>query len=225
MPIRRSDFRRVHSRLLAAPSTSRRQTGGAPLRVRPCPKTRDAPITGRTLAAVLQKWLPATTPTTGVNGHPTPAAGKEHNGQAAPAPAAETEEEADAKLARTLIQVFLETGRRDLAARHAALSNGDARALREAAHSLRGSIFVEGGHALAEACTQLESACSRERPPNAAALVAQVEAEFEKLRHSVEQAPPGPAPHDPPVKHAQTAAERSVRMMGDIGLEPMTSSM
>jgi PAS domain S-box-containing protein len=158
------------------------------------------PMTSRTLAAVLNIRLPTTPVVTGANGHNGASAG---NGVSKSLLSAE--EDADAKLTKALVQVFLETGVRDLASMRAALRSRDTQALRDAAHSLRGSIFVRDGQSLAEACSALEKACRQERPTDVEGLVARIEAEFARLRRSTDPPPTSLNDTEALVEQAQAA--------------------
>jgi HPt (histidine-containing phosphotransfer) domain-containing protein len=144
--------------------------------------------------------LPTTPVVTGANGHNGASAGNGVSKSLLPA-----EKDADAKLTKALFQVFLEAGMRDLATMRAALRSRDRQALRDAAHSLRGSIFVRDGQSLAEACSALEKACHQERPTDAEGLVSRIEAEFERLGRSTDPPPTSLNDTETLVEQAQAA--------------------
>jgi PAS domain S-box-containing protein len=113
-----------------------------------------------------------------------------------PAPAAELEQDAVAKLlaicrgdddfARELAQSFLETAPPCLAEIESASGAGDFAALGLPAHSLKGASRTIGAKPLADACEALEAAARRGDPEAAAAAAMTVHDAWERLRPALE---------------------------------------
>ena len=84
-----------------------------------------------------------------------------------------------------LIDLYLESAPRMVAAAREAAATGDGPSLRRAAHNLRGGSASLGARRLAALCEEIEAAgCGPSR--EAAALAARLEEEFERARRSFE---------------------------------------
>ncbi|HEY7326840.1 MAG TPA: PAS domain S-box protein [Gemmataceae bacterium] len=88
----------------------------------------------------------------------------------------------DTKLLHELIEVFFEDCPRMWQSVCDALSEGDALKLRRAAHTLKGSVGVFGAQAAREAAERLEQLARNGDLQPAAEVVAQLEAELERLK-------------------------------------------
>ena len=81
-----------------------------------------------------------------------------------------------------LLDTFLADSEERLRLLHAAQQAADAQAVRQAAHSFKGSCSNMGAPILAGLCRQLEEAGRREQLGEAAELIEQVEREFAIVR-------------------------------------------
>jgi CheY-like chemotaxis protein/HPt (histidine-containing phosphotransfer) domain-containing protein len=84
-----------------------------------------------------------------------------------------------------LIELFLTEAPATLAALGQASAQGDASELHELAHSLKGSCRYLGALPLADLLAELEQIGSRGSTAGAAALLAQIEQEFDRVRHAL----------------------------------------
>ena len=84
-----------------------------------------------------------------------------------------------------LIELFLTEAPATLAALGQAVAHGDASELRELAHSLKGSCRYLGALQMAALLAELEQIGSRGSTADAAALLAQIEQEFDHVRHAL----------------------------------------
>lgn len=87
-----------------------------------------------------------------------------------------------------LIEVFLADAKPRVAAIRAAVARGDREALRSVAHSLKGSSANLGASGLAELCAGLERRAKSGSLEGADREASQLEAEFERVRRSLEMA-------------------------------------
>ncbi|MBI4012985.1 MAG: Hpt domain-containing protein [Candidatus Rokubacteria bacterium] len=88
---------------------------------------------------------------------------------------------------RELLTVFLhDTPERLAALRHAAAA-GDARAVRFAAHTLKGTCGYLGAHGLVRICREIEARSSAGPVAPDLPLLAELEAEFRRVRAALER--------------------------------------
>ena len=92
----------------------------------------------------------------------------------------------DTEFLAELLEAFYDDSPRQLAAMQAALATGNAEDLRRAAHSLKSNSAEFGGMALSNLCRDLEAMSKAGTLDGAAELVAQAEAEYEKVRVALE---------------------------------------
>jgi CheY-like chemotaxis protein len=86
----------------------------------------------------------------------------------------------DGSLFRRVVEAFLADTRARLAALRQALDRDDREAVRQLAHTLRGSCLNLGAQRMTEVATALERVPAEERPAVAPPLVAELEAEFRR---------------------------------------------
>jgi len=123
-------------------------------------------------------------------------------GQARPAPEAAPEQETpagldwktameavqgDQGLLRELIEIFLDDGPKLMSQAREAQAEGDAAVLQRAAHTLKGSVRLFGAIQAFDLCFELESLAKRSELQQAAAAIARLEEELERLVESLNQ--------------------------------------
>lgn len=91
------------------------------------------------------------------------------------------DDEEDWGLITELIDLYLESGERELHAIKAAALEGDQRSIRQRCHKLRGSSSTIGAWAIAKICEQLEEA-DEQNAPRVDKLVGELESEFASTR-------------------------------------------
>jgi HPt (histidine-containing phosphotransfer) domain-containing protein len=91
----------------------------------------------------------------------------------------------DAIFLGDLLDTYFEDSPELLAAMRRAQSAGDAEGLRRAAHSLKSSSANFGALTLAKLCREVEDGARAGAPQGADGQVAQVEAEYERVRHAL----------------------------------------
>lgn len=95
---------------------------------------------------------------------------------------------------RELVAVFLHDTPDRLAALRAAATAGDARAVRFAAHTLKGTCGYLGAEGLVRICRELEAVASAGAVAPDLPLLAELDAEFRRVRaaleHELGEAPP-----------------------------------
>jgi len=94
----------------------------------------------------------------------------------------ETAGAAGATVINDLIDAFLTGAEARIIAMRAALAQGDRTALASAAHNLTGSSGSYGANRLSTLARQVEMLARRDTPEAAGAIVAQLEAEFERVK-------------------------------------------
>jgi HPt (histidine-containing phosphotransfer) domain-containing protein len=87
----------------------------------------------------------------------------------------------DQEFARDLADAFIGTGDRELAAIAAALGTGDAAALRESAHALKGASANLRGSAATSAAAQLEAAARLGKSAQIPALAENLTSEVRRM--------------------------------------------
>ncbi len=123
-------------------------------------------------------------------------------GRARPAPEAAPEQETpagldwktameavqgDQGLLRELIEIFLDDGPKLMSQAREAQAEGDAAVLQRAAHTLKGSVRLFGATQAFDLCFELESLAKRSELQQAAAAIARLEEELERLVESLNQ--------------------------------------
>lgn len=88
----------------------------------------------------------------------------------------------DPEVMRELIDTFLAEAPRTVGEMRAALSGSDRRTLNRGAHSMKSTAATFGATELSRMCRELERDTERELPGDAPARVAQVEAEWARVR-------------------------------------------
>ena len=86
-----------------------------------------------------------------------------------------------------IIELYLGDAPARLAELRRALSAGDARAMEEAAHSIKGSSATLGALELAELCQELERIASRAMPSRAQARLDELEAEYARVEKAMRE--------------------------------------
>jgi len=81
-----------------------------------------------------------------------------------------------------IVTIFLEDTPAQLARNREAVAHADARALRDAAHRLRGSCFALGLGTIAQRCLQVENLGAAGTVSGADAVLAQIECDLELAR-------------------------------------------
>ena len=94
----------------------------------------------------------------------------------------ETAGAAGATVVNDLIDAFLTGAEARISAMRSALEHGDRDALASAAHNLTGSSGSYGASQLSTLARQLETMARRDNPEAAGELLAQLEAEFERVK-------------------------------------------
>jgi HPt (histidine-containing phosphotransfer) domain-containing protein len=91
-----------------------------------------------------------------------------------------------------LLDTYFDDSATLLPAMRAALTTGSADQLRRAAHSLKSNSATLGAHELALLCRELEELGRAGALGGAADRLAQVEAEYERVKHALDAARPVP---------------------------------
>jgi signal transduction histidine kinase/CheY-like chemotaxis protein/HPt (histidine-containing phosphotransfer) domain-containing protein len=159
------------------------------------------PLRPSALVATLARWLP---PAAGAAAPPAPASAAERPERAAPAPgpgpdgpggAGEPlmrdvlamEAAGQAGLAQKVAGLYLETTPRQIRELHDAIDRGDAAALGDVAHALKSSTAMLGALRLSELFRELEAHGRAASIGPAAQRMAEVEAEFARVRAAIEE--------------------------------------
>jgi CheY-like chemotaxis protein len=91
----------------------------------------------------------------------------------------------DGELLEDLVGTFLTDAPARIAAMRSALTAGDARALKSAAHALKGGSSSLGAAAMAALCQELDAVAATPSLAPAASLIGRVEAELERVRAEI----------------------------------------
>jgi HPt (histidine-containing phosphotransfer) domain-containing protein len=92
-----------------------------------------------------------------------------------------------------LVELFMTQSTKQLDRLEGAVATGDATAVTEVAHNLRGSSGNLGAQRMAELCRQVERAAQRSDVSGAAPLVPRLQTEFARVRAALSAQLSGPA--------------------------------
>jgi HPt (histidine-containing phosphotransfer) domain-containing protein len=139
------------------------------------------PVKAEALAAVVGRWVKAN----GSSG-PTPAASSPEDALLDGSTLAGLRELGAAEF-ENLVRLFLKDGAVRVAALREAAGEGDAHAIAELAHSLKGSSGTFGATALADICAELETAASSGNLATALRLIDTVGAGFDRASRALRE--------------------------------------
>ena len=137
------------------------------------------PIVQQVLADLLERWWPE-----GSVGHEAHAAASEvHDATGTNRTNGDSALDPNVKRSDRVVRIFLSSVPRDIETIEAAIAAGDSKALKHAAHHLKGGCLAIGVPRMASVCVQLEG-----NPPNRAELLVQLGDEFGRVKARVEAA-------------------------------------
>jgi CheY-like chemotaxis protein/HPt (histidine-containing phosphotransfer) domain-containing protein len=145
------------------------------------------PVLVDDLGAVLSRWLPA--------GFPAPPATTEPPREVLDHRRLDSLRELDdgqgSRLLTRLVAAFLSGAPADLAGLRAAVERGDARAMGDVAHHLKGAAATLGGSRIVELCEDIESLAGADAVASAAGLLGPLGEELDRARTALAAAVPG----------------------------------